>query len=179
MPSRRPQQVQFPGSPPFLLELGRLSDTCIIWPASILERCLHDGDNLQTISGVGQVVPCRSNQPLAEVFCSHSWRTVRAVQAKPAYRPGGLFILRDIIVHQERRVSHRYRLSQKWDMPVELFSFLRNCGKGHYGWGWGRSTADLYHPQIRIDASWIGGGSDVRRDSTSEPLSAARMCLSP
>ena len=86
LPSRGPQQVQFPGSPPFLLELLRLSDTCIIWPASIVELCLHNGDNLQPISGIRGVAPRCSNQPLAEVFCSDSWRTTRAVQAKPAIK---------------------------------------------------------------------------------------------
>ena len=37
----------------------------------------------------------------------------------------------------------------------------------------GRSTASLYHSIARIHASRIRGGSDMRRDSTKDPASAA------
>ena len=46
-----------------------------------------------------------------------------------------------------------------------------------YGGG-GRSTAALYHPCIWIHASWIRGGSDASRDSTVDPDSSDRLCLS-
>ena len=39
---------------------------------SILEVCLHDGKNLQPIGDVRKFVLCCSNQPLVEVFRSHS-----------------------------------------------------------------------------------------------------------
>ena len=39
--------------------------------------------------------------------------------------------------------------------------------------GGGRYTASLCHPLIRIHASQMRGGSDVRRDSTVDPALAA------
>ena len=103
----------------------------------ITEKCLHNGDNLQPISNVRRVVTRRRNQTLEEVFRSHSSSTAQLVQEKPADRPGDLFILRDEIIHIERKVSYRDRLSRRWDMTLYLFPFHRHSGEGHSVWGLG------------------------------------------
>ena len=68
---------------------------------------------------------------------SYFRRTAQVVQANPAYLPGNLLVLRDVIIHQERKVPQSDWISRPWDMPVELFPFCRHCGRGHSSWVWG------------------------------------------
>ena len=102
-----------------------------------MERCLHNVDNLLQVVVIRRVVPCCNNQPLSEMFLSHFQRSTRAVQAKPAHLPGDILVLRDGVIHQERKVSHGYCLWNQWNLPVELDPFCRHCVNGHSGWGWG------------------------------------------
>ena len=128
----------------------------------IWEICLHYGDNVQKIGDIRQVVPRRSNQPRADVFCLHSWRSAWAVQANTAYCPGDLFILWDGIIHQkmERGVFHRDCLSRRWFVPVELLPFRHYFGKGYSGWGWGAVdcliilSPHLYPYLAKSSGSW-------------------------
>ena len=113
-------------------------------------RCLHDGENLQPISGVRRVIPSCINHTLEEMCHLHSWSDARAVQSKPESCPGDIFILLDAIIHQEKKVSHRDRLPRRWDMPVELFPLCRHCCKGHSGWEWGAVYCILI-PSLRPD----------------------------
>ena len=56
----------------------------------IVELCLNYGYNLLPVGGIRCVILCGINQTLVELFRSYSRRDVRAVQVKPAHRPGNI-----------------------------------------------------------------------------------------
>ena len=143
-----------------------------------MELFLHDGDNLLPVGGIRRFFLRCSNQPLADVLRSHSQWAAQAVQAKPAHCPSNLFILQDGVIHQETKVSHRDRLSWRWNVLVDLDPFLRHFGDGHSGWGWGAVHCVLIqslHPDPCLKKR---GVSDASRESTTDPALDAHRHLS-
>ena len=86
-------------------------------------------------SGVLSRVPEIKKQ--ADVFYSHSSQAARAVPVNPAYRPCNIFVLRDSFIHRELLHPHRYRLSWRWDGPVQLDPLYRNIGDSYSSRGQG------------------------------------------
>ena len=106
----------------------RNQDNCLphdlLFQSSIPERCLNDGDNLQQVGEIRCVVPSGRNQPLAELFCSHSRRVTWVVKENPAHHQGDLLVLQYGVIHWERVHPYWYWLSWRWDCNYYMEEIL-------------------------------------------------------
>ena len=59
---------------------------------SITDFCLHYGNYLLSVGGVGCFILHCLIQTLTEVFCPHYRWSDKSVQAKPVYRPGDIIV---------------------------------------------------------------------------------------
>ena len=108
--------------------------SALVDESPIAEHCMYYEDNLLTVGGVSRFVLHRLVQPLTELFLPNSRRSVRSVQAKPAYFPGDHLVFRNRVLNEEWIHSHGGWLDRRWDVPVQLYPLRRHVVDGHSGW---------------------------------------------